>query len=291
MDNTRRGFFQFLARGAGLLVVSGVAMKTLAGRLFREVLPARSIAPTNRKWVMVADLAKCDGCKDCTKACTKMHFVPPLQEWMKVYEVSDNPAAGSYFLPRTCMHCDNPPCVRGCPVGATYKRTDGIVMMDQERCIGCRNCIAQCPYSARFFNWAEPPHTAAELKNVYSVEHNYPHRRGVVEKCILCPEMLREGMLPGCAEACKMGALYFGDELEDAVTNAKGETMQFSKITAKGAGFRLMEELGTEPRVYYLPPVNRKYPSPGEKHMNQMGAAVPEEKPMHDMGAMGKGQA
>jgi molybdopterin-containing oxidoreductase family iron-sulfur binding subunit len=189
------------------------------------------------------------------------------------------------------MHCDNPPCVRGCPVGATYKRTDGIVMMDQERCIGCRNCIAQCPYSARFFNWAEPPHTAAELKNVYSVEHNYPHRRGVVEKCILCPEMLREGMLPGCAEACKMGALYFGDELEDAVTNAKGETMQFSKIAAKGAGFRLMEELGTEPRVYYLPPVNRKYPSPGEKHMNEIGAAGPEEKPMHDMRAMGKGAA
>ena len=78
MDNSRRGFFQFLARGAGLLVVSGVAMRTLAGRLFREALPSRSIAPTNRKWVMVADLAKCDGCKDCTKACTKMHFVPPL---------------------------------------------------------------------------------------------------------------------------------------------------------------------------------------------------------------------
>ena len=85
--------------------------------------------------------------------------------------------------------------------------------------------------------------------------------------------MLRMGMLPACAEKCTMGAVYFGDELEDAVTNSKGETVQFSKIAAKGAGFRLMEELGTEPRVYYLPPVNRKYPSPMEKHMHDSSGA------------------
>ena len=268
MEATRRGFIQFLARGAGLLLASWVVARTVMARLFHAALPPRSVAPGKQRWVMVIDLAKCDGCKDCTKACTKMHFVPPLQEWIKVYEVADNSAAGSYFLPRTCMHCDNPPCVRGCPVGATYKRTDGVVLMDQERCIGCRNCIAQCPYSARAFNWSEPPHTPEELAQPYSVEHNYPHHKGVVEKCILCPEMLRMGMLPGCAQHCDMGAIYFGDEFEDAVTNSKGDTIQFSKIAAKGAGFRLMEELGTEPRIYYLPPVNRKYPSPTEKHMH-----------------------
>jgi molybdopterin-containing oxidoreductase family iron-sulfur binding subunit len=274
MSDTRRGFFQLLTRGGGALVVAGVAVKATTAHMSRSGLPARSVAPDNRKWVMVIDLAKCDGCRDCTKACTKMHFVPPLQEWIKVFEVTGNDAAGSYFLPRPCMHCDNPPCVRACPVGATYKRSDGIVMMDQERCIGCRNCIAQCPYSARSFNWGEPPHTPEELQATYSVEHNYPHRRGVVEKCIMCPEMLRMGMLPACADTCKMGAIYFGDELEDAVTNSKGETMQFSQIAEKHSAFRLMEELGTEPRVYYLPPVNRKYPSPEEKHMQ-------EDTPMH----------
>lgn len=270
MPVSRRGFFQFLARGAGVVAGSWVALKGISATVFREVLPARSQAPTNQKWVMVIDLAKCDGCRDCTRACTTMHFVPPAQEWVRVYEVSDNQAAGRYFLPRPCMQCDNPPCVRGCPVGATFKRTDGIVMMDQERCIGCRNCIAQCPYSARSFNWGEPPHTAAELSMPYSMEYNYPHRKGVVEKCIFCPHVLRMGKLPACAQACKMGAIYFGDELEDAVTNSKGETIQLTKIAKRGAAFRLLEELGTEPRVYYLPPASRKYPGPDEK-MATMG--------------------
>lgn len=289
MPTSRRGFLQFLALGAGGLVGAWAGIRVTAQQLFSQVLPARNIAPENRKWVMVIDLAKCDGCGDCTKACKKMHFIPPMQEWIKVYEITDNPATGSYFLPRTCMQCDNPPCVRGCPVDATYKRTDGIVMMDQDRCIGCRTCIAMCPYSARSFNWGEPPHTPEELSRPYSTDYNYPHRKGVVEKCIFCPEMLAAGRMPACAEACTMGAIYFGDELEDAVTNVKkkeeggetngengeqeehggppnyGDTIQFSQIVRTGAAFRLLEELGTEPRVYYLPPANRKYPSPEEK--------------------------
>jgi len=187
-----------------------------------------------------------------------------MQDWIRVYEVLENPEAGPYYMARPCMHCDNPPCVRGCPVGATFKRTDGLVMMDQERCIGCRNCIAQCPYGARAFNWGEPPHTPAELSHTYSMEEGWPHRKGVVEKCDFCPEMLRSGKLTACAEKCSMGAVYVGDEYEDAVTNSKGETIQFSKVTKAGAGFRLLEELGTSPRVYYLPPVNRKYAAPGE---------------------------
>jgi Fe-S-cluster-containing dehydrogenase component len=266
MAVSRRSFFRFLATGAGTMVGGWLLVKEGSKRLFREVLPARSIAPTNQKWVMVIDLAKCDGCGECTTACNQMHFVPPQQEWIRIYEVTDNSAAGSYFLPRPCMQCDNPPCVRACPVDATFKRTDGIVMMDQDRCIGCRNCIAQCPYSARSFNWGEPPHSPEELKRPYSLDYNYPHRKGVVEKCIFCPEMLRAGTLPGCASACTMGAVYFGDEYEDVVINSNGETIQFSKIAKKGASFRVMEELGTEPRVYYLPPTDRKYPSPDEKH-------------------------
>lgn len=264
-NGSRRGFLQFLVGATAIAGTVGVSWRAATSGLFQETLPERSIAPGNQKWVMVIDLAKCDGCGDCTKACNKMHYVSPMQEWIRVYQVTENPAAGPHYLPRPCMHCDNPPCVRGCPVGATYKRTDGIVVQDNDRCIGCRNCIAQCPYSARSFNWTEPSHTAEELARPYSPDYMYPHRKGTVEKCGFCPHMLREGKLPVCASSCTMGAIYFGDELEDAVTNSKGETIQLSKIAARGAAFRLMEELGTEPRVYYLPPAGRKYPAPGEK--------------------------
>ncbi len=224
--------------------------------------PAASSAPANRRWVMVIDLAKCDGCKDCTAACTAMHFVPPGQEWIKVFENRDNQIAGAYWFPRPCMQCDNTPCAKVCPVGATMKREDGIVLIDQDRCIGCRYCIAACPYSSRFFNWSEPPHTPEELARPYSVEWNYPHRKGVVEKCIFCPELSREGKLPACASACEMGAIYFGDQLEDVVTNHAGETVSFTQLVREKGGFRYMEELGTEPRVWYLPPRDRVYPPP-----------------------------
>jgi molybdopterin-containing oxidoreductase family iron-sulfur binding subunit len=226
--------------------------------------PAASTAPTTakRRWVMVIDLAKCDGCKECTQACNAMHFVPPGQEWIKVFENRDNKIAGAYWFPRPCMQCDNTPCAKVCPVGATMKREDGIVLIDQERCIGCRYCIAACPYGSRFFNWGEPPHTAQELAQQYSVEWNYPHRKGVVEKCIFCPALAREGKLPACAAACRMNAIYFGDQLEDAVTNHAGETVSFTQLIREKGGFRYMEDLGTEPRVWYLPPRDRVYPAP-----------------------------
>lgn len=224
--------------------------------------PAAAPAPGNHRWVMVIDLAKCDGCKGCTEACTAMHFVPPGQEWIKVFQNRDNAVAGSYWFPRPCMQCDNTPCAKVCPVGATFKREDGIVLVDQERCIGCRYCIAACPYGSRYFNWAEPPHTAQEMAQPYSVERNFPHRRGVVEKCIFCPELAREGKLPACAQACKMNAIYFGDQVEDVVANHAGETVSFTQLIRDKGGFRFMEELGTEPRIWYLPPRDRVYPAP-----------------------------
>ncbi len=214
------------------------------------------------RWVMVIDLARCDGCKECTQACTAMHFVPPGQEWIKVFENRDNNVAGAYWFPRPCMQCDNTPCAKVCPVGATIKREDGVVLIDQERCIGCRYCIAACPYGSRFFNWSEPPHTPEELQQSYSVEWNYPHRKGVVEKCIFCPALARQGKLPACAAACRMNAIYFGDQVEDVVTNHAGETVSFTQLIREKGGFRYMEDLGTEPRVWYLPPRDRVYPAP-----------------------------
>jgi len=216
------------------------------------------------KWVMVIDLARCDGCRKCTLACKSMHFLPPGQEWIKVYTIEPEGLAAPYWFPRPCMHCDNPPCVKVCPVGATYKRLDGIVMQDQERCIGCRLCMAACPYAARSFNWGEPPHTPEELSQPYSVEWNFPHRRGVVEKCILCPGAIYNGTLPGCASGCPTGALYLGNEYSDTVSNSLAETVRLSQQLAQGAAFRFMEDLGTKPRVYYLPPRDRQYVPPSE---------------------------
>jgi molybdopterin-containing oxidoreductase family iron-sulfur binding subunit len=218
-----------------------------------------------RKWVMVIDLSKCDGCKKCTEACQKMHFTPPEREWVKVFKMQDGPEEAPYWFPKPCFQCDNPPCTKVCPVDATFKRQDGVVLIDNERCIGCRFCMAACPYSTRFFNWKKPENPPEAGAQPYSPEHGYPRRVGTVEKCDFCPDMLSQGRLPACASGCPMGVIYFGDQNEDAVTNSKGETVRLSRFVRDNAGYRFLQELGTEPRVYYLPPKGRMFPAPGEK--------------------------
>jgi Fe-S-cluster-containing dehydrogenase component len=216
-----------------------------------------------RRWVMVIDLAKCDGCGSCSDACSAMHYVPPDRQWIPVLKMKDSPETAPYWFPKPCFHCDNPPCTKVCPVDATFKRQDGIVLIDNERCIGCRFCMAACPYSARSFNWSEPQEPPAAAGQPYSPEYGFPRRKGTVEKCDFCPHMAAIGKLPACASACPMGVIYYGDENEDAVTNAKGETERLSQLLADRAGYRFLEELGTHPRVYYLPPKQRMFPGPG----------------------------
>jgi molybdopterin-containing oxidoreductase family iron-sulfur binding subunit len=122
--------------------------------------------------------------------------------------------------------------------------------------------MAACPYSTRFFNW-DRPEEPMEIKSIpYSPEQGFPRKVGTVEKCDFCPHLMREGKLPSCVSGCAMGALYMGDENEDAVTNSAGETVQLSKFLEDNAAYRYLEELGTKPRVYYLPPKNRRYPKP-----------------------------
>ena len=220
-----------------------------------------------RKFVMVIDLSKCDGCGKCMQACSKMHFIPPERQWIKVLRMQDAEHTAPYFFPQPCYHCDNPPCTKVCPVDATFKRQDGIVLIDNERCIGCRFCMAACPYGARSFNWARPHDPPEALAQGYSPEHGVPRRVGTVEKCDFCPDMAAQGLLPGCVGGCPMGALYYGDENEDAVTNSQGDTQRLSKMLLDRSGYRHLEELGTKPRVYYLPPTNRQFPAPGAEHM------------------------
>lgn len=212
-----------------------------------------------KKFVMVIDLARCKNLKKCQSACNHMHTVHPGQSWIKVNSMQDAEHSAPYWQPTTCMHCDEPPCVKVCPVDATFKRQDGIVSIDSDRCIGCRFCMAACPYSTRVFNWETPEMPAEIAAQAYSCETSVPQKKGTVGKCDFCPDMVRKGELPHCVSACPNGVFMFGDLNEDSVTNG-AETFRFSELIKDKAGYRLMEDLGTKPSVYYLPPVNRNFP-------------------------------
>lgn len=286
-DNTRRKFLAtgLLALAAGCTsnhpftgnedaVASGQTVKLLSvdgevievDKAFLKPVPhmpsvsnseeRRGIA--GKKFVMVIDLSRCKNLRKCQTACNHMHQVHPGQNWIKVHAMQDAPKAAPYWEPTTCMHCDEPPCVKVCPVDATFKREDGIVLIDSNRCIGCRFCMAACPYSTRVFNWDEPVITKEESAQTYSCETSTPQKTGTVGKCDFCPDMTRKGELPHCVSACPNGVFMFGDENEDSVTNGS-ETFRFSELIKDKAGYRLMEDLGTKPRVYYLPPVNRSF--------------------------------
>jgi Fe-S-cluster-containing dehydrogenase component len=215
-----------------------------------------------RKFVMVIDLSKCKNARKCMEACQGAHELRPEQHHINVLSMQDTPHTAPYHMPKPCFHCDNPPCVKVCPVDATFKRQDGIVLIDNERCIGCRFCIAGCPYSARVFHWHEPLKSAPEdTERIYDVELNVPQRKGTISKCLFSADKLRVGELPYCVKACPNGVYYFGDKNEDAVTNGTtGETVRFSELISDNHGYTYFEDLGTKPQVYYLPPKNRRFP-------------------------------
>lgn len=211
----------------------------------------------NRKFVMVIDLAKCKNALKCTEACNKGHHIMGQNSWLKVYKMQNTKKTSPYWQPTLCQHCDQPACVTVCPVGATFKRKDGIVLIDNERCIGCRFCMAACPYSVRIFNWSKPNQPKLEDGYVYTPDHaGKPSLIGTVDKCDFCPHEIKKGRLPHCVAACPEGVFYFGDLFEDTVTNGE-ETLKFSHLIKDKSGYRLLESLGTSPSVYYLPPVNR----------------------------------
>src|ERR1022692_4640797 len=142
-----------------------------------------------KKFVMVIDLSRCKNLKKCQEACNHMHHVNSEQNWIKVYPMQDAEHTAPYWQPTTCMHCDQPPCVKVCPVDATFKRKDGIVLIDSDRCIGCRFCMAACPYSTRVFNWSAPDIPEEIASKPYSCESSVPQKKGTVGKCDFCPDM------------------------------------------------------------------------------------------------------
>jgi dimethyl sulfoxide reductase iron-sulfur subunit len=250
---TRRRLLLSLAASGGALAASPVLGATPQSVLSSLAsLAGASTDPesaTRRRWAMVIDLRRCDGCNKCTEACQKNHYLPPEQEWIKVYEMTD-PSGASYAMPRLCMHCEDAPCVRVCPVGASFYDDDGLVLVDQDKCIGCRLCMAACPYEARYFNWAEPS-VAPPLPTTPTPEFPAPQRQGTVGKCVLCVHDLGHGKLPYCIDACTMGALYIGDLDADVATNGP-ETVRLSTFLRENHAVRLKEELNTRPRVYYI---------------------------------------
>ena len=287
-ENSRRKFLKSFGAGVGAASLAGAGMLagtsayastgkkvkvlTAEGKLVEvdqealmEVKPdtekmreiAREGLP-NRKFVMVVDLARCANARKCIDACQEGHKLPKSHEWIKLYSIQESEHTSPYWLPRPCFHCDNPLCVSVCPVGATYKRDDGIVLVDSKRCIGCKFCMTGCPYSARVFHWEDPEVEVSE-DHVYDPELNVPPVEGTVGKCVFCADKLRKKELPRCVSACPMGALYFGDLVEDAVTNGV-DTIMFSKTMEEKHGYRYLESLGTHPSVYYLPPTNRLFP-------------------------------
>jgi Fe-S-cluster-containing dehydrogenase component len=216
----------------------------------------------NRKFVMTVDLAKCKNALRCQESCNKNHYITGDNAWLKIFNMQEEKDTAPYWMPIMCQHCDQPACVTVCPVDATFKRRDGIVSIDNERCIGCRFCMAACPYSTRVFNWSEPNQeflmNGADHPAEHSPDHiGHPSIKGTVDKCDFCPHMIDEGELPHCVSACPNDVFSFGDKYEDTVTNGSGQSERLSKILEDRSGYRLMDGLGTLPSVYYLPPVER----------------------------------
>ena len=203
------------------------------------------------RYGMVIDLSKCSGCMSCDVACKRENFTPPGVHWSKVhiYETGRYPDSKLRALPSHCMHCDEPACKKACPTGATVLRSDGVVFIDNDRCVGCGYCALACPYEARVLSPGDPqpyhaPHdfTPFEKIGYFRRLGSVEHGKGVIEKCTLCLHRLEQGGQPACVETCPAGARVFGD-LDDPAS-------EVAKL-AKRATARL-EDLGTKPKILYL---------------------------------------
>jgi molybdopterin-containing oxidoreductase family iron-sulfur binding subunit len=237
-----------LGAAAGVAAAAGIGLPVIGHSRTAESASAGSNL-ANHQWVMVFDLRLCDGCAKCTEACNAMHYLHEDQPWIKVHKVKD--VTGSeWFLPQPCMQCEDPPCVKVCPVKATYQVEDGVTLIDETRCIGCRMCLAACPYEARTFAWDDPLPAPQSIVGP-SPEFPVPQVKGTAGKCVLCVHNTRVGKLPGCVAGCSMGAIYLGDLTQDVMTNGT-DTFRLSDFLRDNDAFRLREDLNTRPRVYYV---------------------------------------
>lgn len=215
-------------------------------------------------WGYGLDLSRCIGCRRCVYACVKENNqsrVNPQLQWIRVVRLKNGslinlenaehyynpetvPEPGFMYMPVQCQHCENPPCVRVCPVKATWKEPDGIVVVDYNWCIGCRYCMAACPYKGRVFNWGEPNIPVEELNTDVHYLGNRPRMKNVVEKCTFCVQRVRNGRYPACVEACPTGTRKFGNLLDP--------NSEIRYLIENKRVFRLKEDLNAEPKFYYF---------------------------------------
>jgi molybdopterin-containing oxidoreductase family iron-sulfur binding subunit len=209
------------------------------------------------------DLSRCIGCRRCVHACVKENNQSrePEIQWIRVlqmekekgvdleaadayYNPAEVPQEGHFYMPVQCQQCKNPPCVKVCPVGATWMEKDGIVVVDYNWCIGCRYCMAACPYGARHFNWGEPTVPAADINPETHYLGNRPRPKGVVEKCTFCIQRTRKGLYPACVEACPTGTRKFG--------NLADPKSEIRYILENKRVFIFKGELNTQPKFFYF---------------------------------------
>jgi menaquinone reductase, iron-sulfur cluster-binding subunit len=258
------------SRRALLAGLAASAVGVLAvGRRAQAAEPAAPAGKPNHKphkWALVIDLDRCARCRGCVAACQQENNVSPLGpklaahtrpiHWMDFLP----PGAGSTTeMPIPCMHCEDPPCVKVCPVGATYQSPDGITAQIWDRCIGCRHCVVACPYARRYFNWSEPRWPGNDMSSLNP--DVAPRPQGVVEKCTLCHHRIRAAVergavaeeelsdeslrrLPACAQSCPTQAITFGD-----LSDPESEVTRLAKSPR---ALRLLAEAGTRPKVIYL---------------------------------------
>jgi len=212
------------------------------------------------------DISRCIGCRRCVHACVEENNQSrdPEIQWIRVleferesairgidleagnpyYDPETVPQKDKFYMPIACMQCEDSPCTNVCPTGATWRSNDGIVVIDYDWCIGCRYCMAACPYGARHFNWKEPTLPADEVNTNIHLLGNAPRKKGVVEKCHWCIHRTREGKYPACLEACPVGARKFGNLLDP--------DSEIRQIMATKRTFVLKSELGTNPKFFYF---------------------------------------
>ena len=207
------------------------------------------------------NISKCQGYMDCVSACVEENNQDRNSEmqYIRIHEMKDGkgfnfneaddnyyhevPAEGHFYMGTQCFHCDNPPCVEVCPVAATWREKDGLVVIDYDWCVGCRYCMAACPYDGRRFNWSKPEVPEEEVNKNQHYLGNRMRKKGVMEKCTFCVQRSRAGQNPACVEACPTGARVFGNLLDPKSTIRW--VLENKKV------FRLKEDLGTEPKFWY----------------------------------------
>jgi len=237
-------------------------------RMQRELSHQQNKNPEDIRWTMVIDLSKCVGCHACTIGCVAENKLPPGVVYRPVMEeeLGKYPNVTRRFLPRPCMHCMNPPCVKVCPVNATYKNKQGVTVVNYNRCIGCRYCLVACPYGARtadfgLFYTDQTPDVPGKILGRLSAKNGYENRPaaeygqkwanrkkespvGNARKCHFCLHRLAVNMLPNCVTTCVGRATFFGDRND-------GNSL-VSELLASPRVYTLKPELGTRPSVFYL---------------------------------------